>query len=288
MDGFQQRTDLALESRELAAARGEVPGVSFEESLREGLLCQKVKVETPEGSAALGKPVGTYYTLNIGALLRRESGEFPAAVAALASVLRELLQTAPERCSLVAALGNRDITPDNIGPLAAQNVLVTRHLKQYAAEDFRLLRSVAVIAPGVLASSGIESADYIRWVCERLQPAQVIVIDALAAKDLGRLCRTVQVTDAGITPGSGVGNARSAVNSEVLGVPVIAVGVPTVVDIGSLLKPDSVQGDKDREMIVTPRNIDAEVAGAARLIAYALNCALHDGLQLEDIDMLIG
>lgn len=288
MEKFEQRTDLALEARELASGNGAVEGVDFEESLRGGLLCQKVTVRTQAGGEALGKPVGTYYTLNIVPLLRRESGEFPAAVDALASVLTELLRPTGEQCSLVAALGNRDITPDNVGPLAAESVLVTRHLKQYAPEDFKMLSPVAVITPGVMASSGIESADYIKWVCEQLRPAQVVVIDALAAKDLDRLCSTVQVTDAGITPGSGVGNSRSAVNSETLGVPVVAIGVPTVVDITSLVRSEELKSGPEADMIVTPRNIDAEVVSASRLVAYALNCALHPGLKLEDIDMLVG
>lgn len=288
MQRFQQRTDLALEARELASAEGGLPGVDLEESLRAGLPCQKVSVKTQAGSEALGKPIGNYYTLNISSLLRRESGGFPAAVEALASVLRELLRPTAERCSLVAALGNRDITPDNIGPLAAESILVTRHLKQYAAEDFKMLSSVALVTPGVMARSGIESADYIGWVCRELNPAQVIAIDALAAKDLDRLCRTIQITDTGITPGSGVGNARSAINAETLGLPVIAIGVPTVVDISSLLPQSKADSGRAKEMIVTPRDIDAQVECAARLVGYGLNCALHDGLKIEDIDMLVG
>lgn len=284
---FQQRTDLALESRDLAAQSGELKGVEFEESLREGLRCQKIRVTTQDGSKALGKPVGTYYTLNISSLLRRESGEFPAAVEALRSILVELIPPTPA-CSLIAALGNRNITPDNIGPLAAENLLVTRHLKQYAPEDFKMLNPVAVVTPGVLANSGIESSDSIKWICEQLRPARVIVIDALAASSLDRLCRTVQITDTGITPGSGVGNSRSAINSDSLGVPVVAIGVPTVVDIASLIDSDGAKGAANKEMIVTPRNIDTEVVAAARLVAYALNCALHAGLKIEDVDMLVG
>lgn len=290
MGTYQQRTDLALESREIAAESGDVGGVDFEESVRSGLHCQKVSIKTAEGSKALGKPAGEYYTLNISALLRRESGEFPSAVEALTGVLKELLPKADANaCTLVVGLGNRDITPDNIGPLTAENVLVTRHLKQYAPDDFKMLSPVAVITPGVLAASGIESADYIKWVCDELRPARVLVVDALAAKGLERLCRTVQVTDTGITPGSGVGNSRSAVNSKTLGVPVIAIGVPTVVDIGSLVQSAEMEKRaENKEMIVTPRNIDSEVVCAARLVAYAVNCALHPGLTLADIDMLVG
>ncbi len=154
-----------------------------------------------------------------------------------------------------------------------------------------MLSPVAVITPGVMGTSGIESADYIKWVCDNLKPGRVVVIDALAARSLDRLCRTVQVTDTGVTPGSGVGNSRSAVNSKTLGVPVVAIGVPTVVDIRSLLADlggNNSVTPTSKEMIVTPRNIDSEVVCAARVVAYAVNCALHDGLTLEDIDMLVG
>ena len=144
----------------------------------------------------------------------------------------------------------------------------------------------------MLGTSGIESADYIKWVCDNLKPDKVIVVDALAARSLNRLCRTVQITDTGITPGSGVGNSRSAINKDTLGVPVIAIGVPTVVDIRSLLADmgdanSSEEAAKSNDMIVTPRNIDSEVACASRIVAYAINLALHEGLTVEDIDMLV-
>ena len=290
MERFEQRTDLALEAREMAAEKGQVSGVSFEDSIRDGVLCQKVTVLNEEGSRAIGKPIGRYYTLNIDSLLRRESECFGSTVSALTSVLQELLPERGGGCTLVVGLGNRDITPDNIGPKSAESILVTRHLKSQAPEDFKMLSPVAVITPGVLGTSGIESADYIKWVCDNLKPQSVIVIDALAARSMDRLCTTVQISDTGVTPGSGVGNSRSAVNSETLGVPVVAVGVPTVVDIRSLLADVNAQNISGlpKEMIVTPRNIDSEVVCASRLVGYAINCALHDGLTLEDIDMLVG
>lgn len=290
MERFEQRTDLALEAREMAAEKGQVSGVNFEDSIRDGILCQKVTVLSEEGSRAIGKPIGRYYTLNIDSLLRRESESFSGTVSALVSVLQELLPERDSGCTLVVGLGNRDITPDNIGPKSVESILVTRHLKSQAPEDFKMLSPVAVITPGVLGTSGIESADYIKWVCDNLKPQSVIVIDALAARSMDRLCTTVQISDTGVTPGSGVGNCRSAVNSETLGVPVVAVGVPTVVDIRSLLADVNAQNISGlpKEMIVTPRNIDSEVVCASRLVAYAINCALHNGLTLEDIDMLVG
>ena len=286
---YEQRTDLAAEARD-AEGLGDIEGVSFSAYERGGFRCERVDVSA-KGTQKIGKPAGRYDTLNISALLRRESTSFGAAVETLAGLLRETLPRRDgDACTLVVGLGNRDITPDNIGPLSAQSILVTRHLKSEAPEDFKMLSPVALITPGVMGTSGIESADYIRWVCAQLRPAQVIVIDALAARSLDRLCRTIQVTDTGITPGSGVGNARSEISARTLGLPVTAIGVPTVVDVGTILASCgcSASSDKQAQMIVTPRNIDSEVSCTAKLVGYAVNLALHEGLTIEDVDMLVG
>ena len=295
MNRFAQRTDLAAEARELALGESteDIEGVVFEQAEANGLKYHKLTVTNGKGQASIGKPIGTYYTAEISSVIRRESESFIETVSALSGLIRSVLgEPDKNNCTLVVGLGNRDITPDIIGPLCAESVLVTRHLKEYASKDFESLSTVAAIIPGVLGTSGIESADYIKWVCDNLRPARVIVIDALAARSLDRLCRTVQITDTGITPGSGVGNSRSAVNKDVLGVPVIAIGVPTVVDIRSLLadigdENKSEELSKANDMIVTPRNIDSEVICASRVVAYSINLALHEGLSVEDIDMLV-
>jgi len=296
MQSFAQRTDLAAEARQLALGEdvGEIEGVQFEEANEQGVKYQKLTVLNEKGQEAIGKPVGTYYTALISSVLRRESESFIGTTMAISKLIKNVMgNPGNDGCTLVVGLGNRDITPDVIGPLCAESVLVTRHLKTQAPEDFKFLSPVAVICPGVLGTSGIESADYIKWVCSSLKPARVLVIDALAARGLDRLCKTVQITDTGITPGSGVGNSRSAINQSVLGVPVTAIGVPTVVDIRSLLidmgdGKISEETANANEMIVTPRNIDSEVVCASRVVAYAINLALHDGLSVEDIDMLVG
>jgi len=296
MHKVQQRTDLAMEARELAVGvrAGDIDGVKYEEDEIQGVKYQKLTVENENGQKTIGKPIGTYYTAEIASVLRRESETFNDTVSVLASLLKDLLdKPKDDGCTLVVGLGNRDITPDNIGPRCAESVLVTRHLKKHAPQDFLFLSPVAVISPGVMGSSGIESADYIKWVCDNLKPDRVVIVDALAARSLDRLCRTVQMTDTGITPGSGVGNSRSAINSQTLGVPVVAIGVPTVVDIRSLLADmgnaeTSGKALESNDMIVTPRNIDSEVVCASRVVAYAINLALHDGLSVEDIDMLVG
>ena len=296
MQRFAQRTDLAAEARELAlgAKIGEIDGVIYEEASDKSAKYQKMTITSETGAKEIGKPIGIYFTAEIDSVLRRESETFVATVDALSELIKEIIGRAhSDGCTLVVGLGNRDITPDIIGPLCVESVLVTRHLKEHAPKDFEFLSPVAAICPGVLGTSGIESADYIKWVCDNLKPEKVIIVDALAARSLNRLCRTVQITDTGITPGSGVGNSRSTINREVLGVPVIAIGVPTVVDIRSLLADmgdgnNSAEVAKSNDMIVTPRNIDSEVACASRIVAYAINLALQEGLSVEDIDMLIG
>lgn len=295
MDRFAQRTDLAAEARELALGEStaDIEGVVFEQAEDKGVKYHKLTVTNKKGQESIGKPIGTYYTAEIASVIRRESESFIETVSALSGIIRSVLgEPDKNNSTLVVGLGNRDITPDIIGPLCAESVLVTRHLKEYASKDFESLSTVAAIIPGVLGTSGIESADYIKWVCDNLKPTRVIVIDALAARSLDRLCRTVQITDTGITPGSGVGNSRSAVNKDVLGVPVVAIGVPTVVDIRSLLadlgdKDKSEELSKANDMIVTPRNIDSEVICASRVVAYSINLALHEDLSVEDIDMLV-
>lgn len=296
MQRFSQRTDLAAEARELAIGSkvGDIDGVDYEEVEVQSIKYQKLTIINENGQEALGKPIGTYYTAEISAVLRRESETFIDTVTTLSQLIKELIgEISSDSCTLVVGLGNRDITPDVIGPLCAESVLVTRHLKEHAPKDFAFLSPVAAISPGVLGTTGIESADYIKWVCDNLKPERVIVVDALAARNLNRLCSTVQITDTGITPGSGVGNSRSAINKDVLGLPVVAIGVPTVVDIRSLLADMgdaklSEETANSNDMIVTPRNIDCEVACASRIVAYAINLALHKGLSVEDVDMLVG
>lgn len=299
MTAFMPRTDLAAESRELAAAAGsaeEIAGVDYSEYTLFGSPCQALNVTSAAGAAAIGKPLGSYYTLGIGALLRREDESFQNTANALADLITRLSGTRSlDAPVLVVGLGNRDITPDAMGPKAAALTLVTKHLKKKMPEDFRAFAPVSVITPGVLGTSGIESYEYIKSICSLINPSLVIAIDALAAKSLDRLCSTVQITDAGISPGSGVGNSRPEISKESLSVPVIAIGVPTVVDLRSIY-PEQTANDTQNanasshlteRMIVTPRSIDTLISSASRLVAYGINLALHPGLTISDIDMLL-
>ena len=188
----------------------------------------------------------------------------------------------PEASVLVVGLGNRAITPDAVGPDAMQSVLVTRHLCAQLPEQFGRFRSVAALTPGVLGTTGVESAELVRAMTDRLHPDAVIVVDALACAEFDRLGRTVQLTDTGITPGSGVGNDRAGLDRTTLGVPVAAIGLPTVIDAGSLA-----DDPRAEQMFVTPRDIDAVVRDAAKLIGYGIDLALHDGLTVADLDLLL-
>lgn len=296
MSGYLPRTDLALESREIVQERkaGEINGVEYKEDNISGIKYQILEVTTDEGAKELGKPKGKYCTVEIEPVMRRDADSFPKASEAAAEIIKQFLSLGDKDFrALVVGLGNRLITPDAVGPLAMETMLVTRHLKRLMPGDFAAFQDVAVVTPGVLGTSGIESADYIKCICDSMKPDFVIVVDALAARSMDRLCRTLQITDTGITPGSGVGNSRSEINSETLGVPVLAIGVPTVVDIRSLLADYGAPGlsahaAESNEMIVTPREIDSQVACISRLVGYSINLALHKGLTIADIDMLLG
>ena len=233
---LKRRTDLAVEARELTrqgAGATELEGVRAREETREGYPVTRVEVLNETGAKALGKPVGTYITLDLAALARREEDAFPRAARALAAELGLLCKDVPPSAPvLVVGLGNRAITPDAIGPGAADHTLVTRHLVERAPEHFGSFRPVAALAAGVLGTTGVESGELAGAVAEKVRPACVIAVDALASRSLHRVCTTVQLSDTGIVPGSGVGNHRYALDRETLGVPVIAVGVPTVVEIG--------------------------------------------------------
>ena len=293
----QRRTDLALEARELWQERaGEttrLEGVEARTEVREGFLAETVRILDAQGEQALGKPEGTYVTLTMDGLQRREEDAFGRAARAVAEVLRELMGPESQQGgALVVGLGNRSITPDAIGPKVHEHTLVTRHLVQQAPEHFGTFRPVASLAAGVLGTTGMESGELVQAVCRRLKPAWVIAVDALASRSLDRLCRTVQISDTGIIPGSGVGNHRFALDQKTLGVPVLAVGVPTVV-YGATLAADLLGRDdlpplgRGGELLVTPKDIDSQVGDLSKVIAYGINLALQPQLTIQDLDLLL-
>lgn len=281
------RTDLALESGALFDG-GSVDGVEMEELTRAGWKVTRVSISSEAGAQALGKPRGTYLTLDLTDYSTAGTDAFPRAVEAVGDCLRELL---PKRtgCALVVGLGNRAVTPDAVGPRSADRVLVTRHLHQQAPGQFDHFFPVAALAAGVLGTTGIESGTLVSAVCREIKPSFILAVDALAARSVKRLCTTIQIADTGIVPGSGVGNARKALNRETLGIPVIALGIPTVVDGATLAHEVGATAPKELDgVLVTPKDIDALVAELSRVVGYGINACLQEGLDVADMDYFLG
>jgi len=303
---MQIRTDLAMESS--GGATG-VPGVSTYTRQLNGLEETVVTVASPEAAKALDKPCGKYVTLSRGDLIHASSGERLLLSRAVAAALREMLPKDGDL--MVVGLGNRHITADALGSRVIDDLLITRHMRQIIQAPLQgRMRGVCAVAPGVLGVTGMETAEMVHGIVERVRPAAVIAIDALAARASSRICSTVQITDTGIRPGSGVGNHRVRLTRETLGVPVIAVGVPMVVyaaviarDALTLLLQDigldeqehmdaveQLIGKAAREglgdMVVTPREVDEMVGRVARILADGLNMALQPQLTEEEIFQL--
>jgi len=291
---FNIRTDLAVEAKELAgeraAGKGELPGVASREYTEGGASVTVVEILDERGEQAIGKPKGRYITLEFDP--KHISDNFAAIVETAAKELKTLIPSESKKSVLVIGLGNWHITPDAIGPRTVENVMITRHLVENIPEHFSSYRPVSALSPGVLGITGMESLDIIQGVCAKVNPDLVIAVDALVSRKASRLCRTIQISDTGITPGSGIGNSRASINSESLKVPVIAAGIPTVVDAATLAydmieeaggNPDGAVFEKmSGSMIVTPKDADQKVADIAKLLGYSINMALHD-FSVEDI-----
>ena len=285
-------TDLAMERREIA---GDIEGITHSEQTVGDATVSTIEVTTPEAAKALGKPEGSYITVSVPSM--RASGElFGGRVQAVADCLARLL---PQNGDvLVVGLGNLAITSDAIGPKCAEKVFATGHINSQLAQElgFSQLRKVSVLVPGVAGKTGMEASQMIRSICVDLHPSVIIAVDALAARDLARVGTTIQMTDTGIAPGSGVGNTRKALNQQTLGIPVIAVGIPTVIHIlhaamglfGSTLAEDKINAVKEeyRNTIVTVREADTMVERAAALTAMAINQALQPSLSQEELTEL--
>ena len=284
---FIKRTDLALEARELWQESAErttrLMGVKATKSKLEGYPVTRVDILDHRGEEALGKPQGSYFTIDLTTFWQRKADFFERAVRAVGTELKALLPA--EGSALVVGLGNDAMTPDAVGAAALEHLLVTRHMVRSMPRQFGALTPVAALATGVLARTGVETLELIRGAADRLHPSVVIAIDALAARSRHRLCATVQLGDTGLIPGSGVGNHRKAVNARTLGVPVIALGVPTVIDGAALC------GGEDAPptgLFVTPQDIDRRVRELGRLIGYGVTLALQPGLTPEDAAALLG
>lgn len=333
-----KRTDLALEANELLEQQSErnakgsgsgtgdgfhAPGIEVEHGGDEEIRISRVRVTSKAGEEAIGKPIGNYITLEVPGIRHHDQELFENTCKALAVELEKLVKLTDKQLILVVGLGNWNVTPDALGPKVVSSLMVTRHLLEYVPDQVDDgVRPVCAVAPGVLGITGIETGEIVMGIVDRIKPDMVIAIDALASRKMDRVSTTIQIADTGIYPGSGVGNKRMPISRETLGVPVIAIGVPTVVDaatmandaidlvIDSMIKEAAGEGDFykmlkgiDREekynllkevlspdagnLIVTPKEIDDIIERISRVIANGINIAIHKGITLRDVNRYV-
>ncbi len=287
------RTDLAAESMPdtdtLTAANNEgASGIKYTEENKSGYQVETLQVLNEHGESATGRPVGTYITINVGKLWLASDDQVGDAVDVISDELRALADRLLPKSGgvLICGLGNREITSDAVGPLAVRDVTVTRHIRGSDAKLFALLgsREISALAPGVVGQTGIETAELVRGASEKAVPGLIVVIDALAARSTDRLAATVQLCDTGLSPGSGIGGSRKALNADALGVPVIAIGVPTIVDSSTLVCdaferagldeiPPALEAvlENGRSFFVSRGDSDIAVSTLSSVIARAVN-----------------
>ena len=316
------RTDLALESKEMYKEKNnqEADGVILEEEEVDGTKISKVRIINEIGSEKLGKPIGNYITLDIPQFTEYDGELMDSVSKVLGKILKELIKVKKDDRVLVVGLGNWNVTPDALGPKVIEGIMVTRHLSEVMPEAMEEnMISVAAISPGVLGTTGIETGEVIKSLVDKIKPSLIICIDALAARRIQRLNKTIQISDTGISPGAGVGNHRKAINEEELGVKVIAVGVPTVVDASTIandtmdmvldnLINEAQEGkefynmlkniDKNEkevlikemlnpyfgDLIVTPKEVDLIIDSLSKIIANGINIAVQPNMTMEDIN----
>ena len=278
-------SDLACERRRVDTA---TDGVDFMKEARGDFIWERIKIHSDAGARSIGRPRGTYDTLTLPRLDTLDDGQIEDAAEEIARELCLLCdgaQTEPRRI-LTVGLGNGSLTPDAVGPRTAELVNATMHIKSFDKGMFTCLEcsEIAVLAPGVTAKSGMEALDAVIGVCDRIEPDIILAVDALASRSAMRLGRTIQMSDTGIFPGSGIGNSRRAISQRTVGIPVIAIGVPTVISAEAFLLGD--EPPKRREMLrrglaakggedmfVSPREIDEIVGNSAKIISRGINQA---------------
>ena len=319
MNSYSPRTDLAIEAHELAKqGKSSIPGIDeAHEDPEEGIHISRVHVRTLQGERKIGKKKGHYVTIEAPGLRRRDPELQEQVVEQMAEELEKLLKLKEEATVLVVGLGNSHVTPDALGPLVVERLFVTRHLFHYMPEALgQGYRTVSAVSPGVLGITGIETSEIVRGIVDRVKPDLLIAIDALASRSLDRVNSTIQISDTGIQPGAGVGNKRQELSKEALGIPVIAIGVPTVIDAATIANDavdlilkelqhkvpgnganqifDQMTGREKwqlirevleplgNNLIVTPKEIDEFVEDVAYVVAKGLNVALHPAMTMED------
>ncbi len=321
---FSVRTDLAIEARELAQQEAEkadeLEGVDVKTTEDPDYFLTHVRIHSEKGSSLMGKPIGDYITLESEKLKENDTECHEKIIEILAENIRSIVQFGKEDCILVAGLGNWNITPDALGPKVVSKILVTRHLQGTLPEGIAdTVRTVSAVSPGVMGITGIETGEILKGIVDKVHPTLLIAIDALAARRADRINAAIQLSDTGIAPGAGVGNQRMMLDEESLGIPVIAIGVPTVVDAATLVNDTmnhilqdmihqtkkgsefyqmlhsleqeekyhmiaEILGPYTGNMFVTPKEVDAVVDRLANIIANAINIAVHPGVTMADIN----
>lgn len=309
---YNFRTDLALERRDIykkVNKLNEIDGIeSIEENISEKIKVSKVKITNSNGEKAIGKPIGNYITIDVKGLKVADDDEIQKISDVLSKELKEILDKHVEKQEdiLIVGLGNIYVTPDALGPKVINEIDVTRHLIKYLPQYVEEgTRPVSAIAPGVLGTTGIETVEILKGIVENINPKLLIVIDALASRSIDRISSTIQISDTGIVPGAGVGNTRQEISEKTLGIPVISIGIPTVVDLGTIIdegldifieklqekaesneylnklkEQDNYEEIKealapnDYNMIVTPKEIDDLIENMKDVIARGINYAV--------------
>ncbi len=309
-------TDMAIEARDIVRgdAHEEVPGVRVDRKTDHGVEITRVEIFSDEGARLMGKAQGHYITLDVPRFRERNVGMRQDLIHAVTEELTSLMPESLEQSVLVVGLGNWNATPDALGPRVVERLLVTRHLQNVVPDEMRQkMRPVAAVAPGGLGVTGIETLDMIRGIVAESKPDLMIAVDALAARNLDRLLGSVQIADTGIHPGSGVGNRRQNVSEETVGVPVVAIGVCTVVQAMSIAEEavhllarqlsddvkfykileelgetnqkglvQEVLSERLGELMVTPKEIDVLINDMADVLAESLNRALQPHLDRSE------
>lgn len=319
------RTDLAVEAREIynEESNGNPQGVEYKEYKIGDVTVTDVAITNEIGERNMGKPKGTYITLDLPEYAHYDGEVRDEVSKAMAQALEGMIKLDPSMTALVVGLGNWNVTPDALGPKVVAKLMITRHLKELVPDSIdEGIRPVCAIAPGVLGITGIETYEIIKGIVEKIKPNLIICIDALASRKMERINRTIQIGNTGISPGSGVGNKRMEISERTLGVPVIAVGVPTVVDAATMANDtidlvldamikEANQGGKFYEMLqsidknekgqmirelldpyvgnfmVTPKEVDMIIDSLSVILANGINIALQPALELDDINKFL-
>ena len=308
------RTDLALEAHEMytqSVKNSEnIDGVDVDVTQNDGIKVTKIKITNDNGAKTIGKPIGKYVTIE-SPEIKYDVNVYEKTCKIIADEIKGLSNIQSNTKTLVAGLGNKEITPDALGPSVVSQLMITNHMKENMKDFFGdNITSVCAIAPGVLGTTGIETSQIISGVCAKVKPDIIIAVDALAARSLDRLSTTIQISDTGITPGAGVGNRRDELSKETTGAKVISIGVATVVDALTIaldsidraledINQSKAEEDKNNlikekisknisSLIVTPKDIDSVIEKISKTVANGINLALHKNLTFEEIESFVG